>query len=311
MDAALYDSLLGADVEHAWSLVGPQVVLGLLGSDAIAVSSLEQAAAFGLLAVFVKVKPRSEKVIAKNSRFKLLGSLPDLCSPAPDGSKVAKAAPQKWAWFQSPYLLDMVSWRQEEPKEIHVRVQGVRKFSAQLTFTKGDLTLVPWLYGLQHESHIYVITDVFRADDVSLEVSVGDRTDRLVSAQQCPLAFKWKKYRLSRRRPGLLKSPWVPIKLRKYQGSEFILCRPHGHRDLAGKGDGNGSGRGHFQRKPKKASSAVQLGSDDSSAMWAVRLTKSAGTLLTESTEGSMRSREGHDLHLEDMEVEDVTLNAF
>ncbi|CAH1264464.1 C11orf42 [Branchiostoma lanceolatum] len=310
MDASLYDSLLGADVEHAWSLVGPQVVLGLLGNDAIAVSSLEQAAAFGLLAVFVKkVKPRSEKVIEKSGRFQLLGTLPDLCSPAPGGSKVAKAAPQKWAWFRCPYLLDMVSWRKEEPKEIHVRIQGVRKFSAQLTFTKGDLTLVPWLYGLQHERHVYVITDVFRADDVSLEVSVGGRTDRLVSAQQRLLAFKWKKYRLSRTRPGVLKEPWVPVRLCKYQSSEFILSRPHGHRREAGKGEGNGSER-ELLLRTKGASSEAQLASDDS-AKWAVRLTKSAGALLEGSTsaEGSMRSREGHDLQVEDMEVEDLSLD--
>ncbi|XP_078678177.1 uncharacterized protein C11orf42-like [Branchiostoma floridae x Branchiostoma belcheri] len=308
MDARLYDSLLGADVEHAWSLVGPQVVQGLLGKDAIAVSSLEHAAAFDLLAVFVKVKQRSEKVMVKSSRFKLLGSLPDLCSPAPDGSKVTKAA-QKWAWFQCPYLLNMVSWSKEEPKEIHVRIQGVRKFSAQLNFKKGDLTLIPWLYGLQHERHVYVITDVFRADDVSLEVSVGGRTDRLVSPQQRPLAFKWKKYRLSRSRPGLLKEPWVPVKLSKYQSSEFILCRPHGHRRETGRGEGNGSERELIQRMPKKASSEVHLGSEDS-AMWAVRQTKSAGTLTEGSTsaEGGMRTRDRHDLQLEDMEVEDLAL---
>ncbi|XP_066286630.1 uncharacterized protein [Branchiostoma lanceolatum] len=194
----MFKKLIGADPELAWKLAGSLLVSELLGNNVVTVSTLENADCFGLATVLVKDQQSFvEKAAHRHASFRAVGKLYDLCVSLPQCIKFGLEPQTDTFWKKPPpgKTLSIGHKSRHEKKKIHMEVKDVVKQAIFLNL-RETVRLRDDDEEFGTASSVYVITEVYYATGLDVEVNVDGRKGEFSTDTKIPIAFRYQKYKL-------------------------------------------------------------------------------------------------------------------
>ncbi|XP_035682171.1 uncharacterized protein LOC118419736 [Branchiostoma floridae] len=198
----MFKKLIGADPELAWKLAGSMMVSELLGDHVVTVPTLENAHCFGPATVLVKAPQTfTDKATHRHGSFHAVGRLYDLCVCLPQCIKFG-LVPQTDTIWKKPkpgktLSVGHRSLRQPliEKKKIHMEVRDVVKKTIFLDL-KEKVQLRDDNEEISTATSVYIITEVFYATGLDVQVTVDGRKGAFSTDTDIPIAFRYQKYKL-------------------------------------------------------------------------------------------------------------------
>lgn len=194
----MFKKLIGADPELAWKLAGSVMVSELLGDHVVTVSTLENAHCFGLATVLVKDHQSFvEKAVHHHASFRAVGKLHDLCVYLPECIKLGLEPQTDKYWKKPPpgKMLSIGHNSHNKGKMIHMEVRDVEKQTIFLNPSE-EVRLRDDDGEFGSVGSVYIITEVFYATGLDVEVSVDGRKGAFSTDSEIPIAFRYQKFKL-------------------------------------------------------------------------------------------------------------------
>ncbi|XP_002754978.1 uncharacterized protein C11orf42 homolog [Callithrix jacchus] len=190
------------EADATWTLIKDKVIEEHIGSNAVAVPFLSDAACYDLLGVLVKQSRPAHTRLALPVRqgrraLKPVGPLPNLLKQAGSEGAFAHCTQEYSPNGQAEIAYEEIRMLDGQPCRIRLHMGGLRKKVAFLLLQPGQVSLQQTLPWLRSTHSIYVIYQVFSCSWLQLGLTSTDRESQLLQLHQSlPVAFSCLKFSL-------------------------------------------------------------------------------------------------------------------
>jgi hypothetical protein len=182
MPSEIFDKLTSCDPELAWSLCRNDIGYQLLGKDNVTVPFLDEAYLYVPFGVIAKRKRRESgksgscSLGMSKTNYGLIGTMATLVPQNVDKSVFQQQPkPVLDSNINSSYVYKVVGQKGGVKKSVKVKVEGTKCFDVCLSMQLGQLMVDTTLQQMKDVKKIYIIYQVFYANHISINVTIGEQ----------------------------------------------------------------------------------------------------------------------------------------